>query len=861
MLDRDGGGVYTEKSSDTPRARPPESDPRVAMPNRVVLCLAAVIPFVPVVSPGAAAAGEAIRVEIVEGLAEKWAWPLATGGASESFEVPALGLVRLPTRYAGGGVEVDRRGPIALHASAVLKAAPGPYRLMLRSRHAARMLVDGVVVAETQPIARNSAGHEPVPPEHAPGGPGWHPLPPGGQERVVDRVGDGAEHRVELWAIVGGKGLRNETGELLAAVIAPGDVPRLIGGDIPLTGPGWEAFVDRESARLVALDADLRRRAAAPDDAYWEGRHRLARRLAEAVPPRVAPGPGNLIDRGLGGDPLPPADDAAFFRRLALDTIGVIPDPAEVAAFLADRSPDKRDRAIEGRLADPRWADGWMGYWQDVLAENPGLLKPTLNNTGPFRRFLHEALADNMPVDRFVTTLVRMEGSALGGGPAGFGMATQNDAPMAAKAHVLAKAFLAAEMKCARCHDAPFHPYAQEDLFGLAALLSGKPQAIPATSTVPRQPGGRVPSVSVSLAAGESVGPAWSLTDIAPAELPEGLVSGQASPRERLAALITSPVNKRFAPVVVNRLWHRYLGYGLVEPVDDWDGSPRLRDPELLADLARELVARDYDLKHIARLIFRSRAYQARPGGPGAPARRRMSAEQVLDSLFAAVGKPFRAEELCLDIDGRRPPSEFLNLGRPRRAWELALPSNERDRPSLTLPVVSSLTDALQAFGWRAARPDPITVREGSITPLQPAILANGLVVAGRIARLSDDGALTGLCLEDRTADDLIRAVVLRVFSRPATGPEVARLVAHLGDAHANRIVPGVAPRPPMRPSARRVSWSNHLHPDATRIQAEEERIVRGGDPPTGRLTPAFRERMEDVIWALVNSPEFVFLP
>jgi hypothetical protein len=145
-------------------------------------------------------------------------------------------------------------------------------------------------------------------------------------------------------------------------------------------------------------------------------------------------------------------------------------------------------------------------------------------------------------------------------------------------------------------------------------------------------------------------------------------LSEKASPRERLAALITSPTNQRFAPVVVNRLWHRYLGFGLVEPVDDWDGSPRRRNPELQADLARELITHDYDLKHIARLIFRSWAYQSRSGAGGAPARR-MSAEQVLDSLFAAVGKPFRAEELCLDIDGRRPPSEFLNLGHPRRAW------------------------------------------------------------------------------------------------------------------------------------------------------------------------------------------------
>ncbi len=56
--------------------------------------------------------------------------------------------------------------------------------------------------------------------------------------------------------------------------------------------------------------------------------------------------------------------------------------------------------------------------------------------------------------------------------PAGFGIATENDAPRAAKAHVLAKAFLAVDMKCAHCHDAPFHPFFQEDLFGVAGVLT-----------------------------------------------------------------------------------------------------------------------------------------------------------------------------------------------------------------------------------------------------------------------------------------------------------------------------------------------------------------------------------------------------
>ena len=157
--------------------------------------------------------------------------------------------------------------------------------------------------------------------------------------------------------------------------------------------------------------------------------------------------------------------------------------------------------------------------------------------------------------------------------------------------------------------------------------------------------------------------------------------------------------------------------------------------------------------------------------------------------------------------------------------------------------------------------PDPTTLRESSVTPLQPAMLANGDVIHGRIARLSDDGAITELCLVDQPAEALVRAVVLRDPFPPGhgfRGGEAGRFPGH----HLCRPRrPGAPIRPPMRPSRRRVSWSNHLQPDATRIQMEEEQVVRDGDPPTARLKPEFRERMEDIVWVLVNSPEFIFIP
>ena len=86
--------------------------------------------------------------------------------------------------------------------------------------------------------------------------------------------------------------------------------------------------------------------------------------------------------------------------------------------------------------------------------------------------------------------------------------------------------------------------------------------------------------------------------------------------------------------------------------------------------------------------------------------------EQIVDSLFVAAGKEFNCEPLTMDPEGRRPPKEMLNLGRPRRAWEFTSLSNERDRPALALPVAQSIVDLLMAYGWRDARPNPLTVRE-----------------------------------------------------------------------------------------------------------------------------------------------------
>lgn len=567
--------------------------------------------------------------------------------------------------------------------------------------------------------------------------------------------------------------------------------------------------------------------------------------------------------------PLTVTDDLAFLRRVTLDTVGVIPGLKEIAAFQADSAANKRSKVIDRLLRDPRWADHWVPFWQDVLAENPNIVKPNLNNTGAFRWWIHASFLDNKPMDRFVTDLIRMRGDRYVG-PAGFGMATQNDAPMAAKAHILGGAFLGVQMKCARCHDAPFHSVKQEDLFNIAAMLERKPIKVPASSVVPADKlSGRRALIKVSLTPGDSIEPTWPFHQISASPLPASLMRDADDPRELLAAHMTSPANARFAKVIVNWVWKRYFGRGFVEPANDWENAD-ITHPELLAFLAQELVGHDYDMKHVCRLILNSHTYQRavlQKTGTQAAAlfaghsRRRMSAEQIVDSLHLATDRQIDSEELNMDHDGRRPIKQFINLGTPRRAWEFTSLSNERDRPSLTLPHAQVYVDVLEAYGWNGSRQNPIHQRDHETNVLQPATLANG-IMSQRLTRLTDNHPLTALAMETREVEELVEILFLKTLGRPPDERERETYIALLCDGYDDRVIPESERSSPQRP--RRypyVSWSNHLSSEANEIKDAIARDIEAGAPPTRCLKTEWRKNMEDGLWALINSPEMVFVP
>jgi hypothetical protein len=836
---------------------------------------------------------DGVRLEILEQVPVHRSWDFEIGQLERVLTQEFFALNTLPRKYNEQGLIEEREVPILVHLTSRVEFEAGTYQFLLRSLDAARLYIDGDLVAETEFMSLDADSHHEIY-ELIETPPDLLSIPAAHDEATAVVTLPAGPHVVSLYRLVGNPGQGQYLGELALGIRPVNPETNEPNGpamfvaparQLPFTDAGWLQFAAEDRLLRRNYERLSRYTESTEERDYWHLRHVYAR---EILPPAVAvpdvdaaSAVNNDIDRfinaGLqseGLSPLPLTPDDAFLRRLCLDVTGRIPIPSEIEQFFSDAPHNRRELAIDRYLASDEWADHWVGYWQDVLAENPGLTKPELNNTGPFRWFLHEAFLDNRPMDQFVSQLISMEGSKHFGGPAGFAMASQNDVPMAAKAHILGTAFLGVEMRCARCHDAPYHDVTQRDLFALGAMLGREPITIPGTSSVTFAPDGRERLVQVSLTPGSEVAPDWPFPSILDSDvmvLPDWFFRHPGDSREELAVCITHPSNTRFAKVIVNRLWQRYLGRGLVSSVDDWERA-EITHPELLDWLAQHFIISGYDMKSVARLILASHSYQRLPvaDGPDAdpreaalfagPARRRMSAEQLVDSLFLAAGKSFESEELTMDSDAKQDDDRFLHMGHPGRAWELVAVSNERDRPALALPVAQSVIDLLQAYGWRQQRPDPLTVREDALTALQPMTLAFGTASA-RLIDVSDHGALVELATQNQNVGELVDEMYLRFLTRLPSSEERQMFAELLSDGYEGRVIAGPESSPPVRIHRSPLTWRNHLNDRSNTYAIERDRIVEEGDAPTVRLAPDWRARLEDGVWALVNTPEFVFVP
>src|SRR5208283_2834335 len=87
-------------------------------------------------------------------------------------------------------------------------------------------------------------------------------------------------------------------------------------------------------------------------------------------------------------------------------------------------------------------------------------------------------------------------------------------------------------------------------------------------------------------------------------------IDAEVDPRHRLVVWMVDPKNPFFARAVVNRYWAHFFSKGIVDPVDDMRVTNPPSNPELLDALAQDLIANKYSLKHLVKVLVKSRTYQ-----------------------------------------------------------------------------------------------------------------------------------------------------------------------------------------------------------------------------------------------------------
>jgi len=339
--------------------------------------------------------------------------------------------------------------------------------------------------------------------------------------------------------------------------------------------------------------------------------------------------PGNVVE------------DRVFARRAYLDSIGLVPTSSQLAAFILDPSPVKRQKLVHKLLADRRgYADNWLTFWNDLLRND---YRGTGFIDGGRRQisgWLYNALIGDEPYDRFVAQLVNPSKDCEGFSRGIIWRGTVNASmlpPMQA-AQNTAQVFMGINLKCASCHDSFVNDWTLADAYGLAAVFSDGPLELVRCD----QPTGQM-SVTRALY------PQLGMID-PKADRPNRM--------KRLSEVLTSRQNGRLSRTIVNRLWAKLLGHGLVEPLDDMDKPAWNTD--LLDWLAEDLVAHQYDLKHTIEVIMTSRAYQLPSTDAPAnadskyvfrgPQLRRMTAEQFCDAFSSLTDEWARFPD-TLDID------------------------------------------------------------------------------------------------------------------------------------------------------------------------------------------------------------------
>lgn len=397
-------------------------------------------------------------------------------------------------------------------------------------------------------------------------------------------------------------------------------------------------------------------------------------------------------------------NDEQFVRRVYLDIGGRIPTYDETVAFLENRSRDKRAQLIDELLDSEAFVSHFFTFLSDLLRIRDGIGMNGLNGikTGAYVDWTKDQIRSNRPWDEWVGEMVASQGSYWENPAVGY-MLTDIGMPLCNLSNTFT-VFTGTEITCAQCHDHPFEEVYQMDFYRMAAFFGG-------VSLRSNSEEGKVASTALKnyqaewrkMNAGKTPMPRfdrnlqdilgsyrYGATDAATGSVrlphdykyddadPMESVSPAAyfgkvveleefeNPRMAFADWMTDKEHPRFTVNIVNRLWKFAFGLGQIEPVHNIPGhlDGQAQNYELLKYLEEIMLGLDYDIKGFLRVLYNSRAYQqeANHRSPtmaqvdkgeyhfSAPVLRRMTSEQLWDSMVAlSTNKPEAARTRVLE--------------------------------------------------------------------------------------------------------------------------------------------------------------------------------------------------------------------
>ena len=391
-----------------------------------------------------------------------------------------------------------------------------------------------------------------------------------------------------------------------------------------------------------------------------------------------------MIDKGLKENKIRPeklTDDYEFVRRAYLDISGTIPTGRQAVEFVRSRKgrDEKRMALVEKLLNSRGYVSHSFNLWAEILRlVDEGERRLTLRS---YSDWVKDSIANDMPYDQFVSQLLSAEGRVLENPPVGY---TLRDRGMKmANLDNSMRIFLGTRIGCAQCHDHPFDTWTQKQFYELAAFIHGTgtqhsidaigetiAPALREMKALPKNAKNAEMLARVDRVIDANLIGVFDVPD-ARLRLPKDYKYDNARPRQTVeprvafgsppeiqpdvplrktfSNWVTSPENPRFTMTIVNRLWKRVFGVGLIEPIDNHNDATEASNQELLEFLVFEMKRVGYRQREFLRILYNTKAYQRKsfmgdwdPTEPyyfQGPVLRRMTAPQLWDSMLTLTLK------------------------------------------------------------------------------------------------------------------------------------------------------------------------------------------------------------------------------